>query len=53
VTHVELGAGMKSGVTRDYSLVGTTADKWFGALASLSIVSFAFNIPILPELQVI
>ncbi|CAM6012330.1 unnamed protein product [Sphagnum balticum] len=55
ITFISLGIsikdGMKSGVTRDYSLVGTTADKWFGALASLSIVSFAFNIPILPELQ--
>ncbi|CAM6012329.1 unnamed protein product [Sphagnum balticum] len=51
VTYVGLVAGMKSKVTRNYSLVGTTADKWFGALASLSVVSFAFNIPILPELQ--
>lgn len=55
ITFISLGIsikdGMKSGVKRDYSLVGTTADKWFGALASLSIVSFAFNIPILPELQ--
>ncbi|CAK9867975.1 unnamed protein product [Sphagnum jensenii] len=55
ITFISIGIsikdGMKSGVTRDYSLVGTTADKWFGALASLSIVSFAFNIPILPELQ--
>jgi len=53
VTFVELVASLKFGVTRDYSLVGTTADKWFSAMASLSTVSFAFNIPILPKLQVI
>ncbi len=53
MTYVKLVAGMKSKVTRDYSVISTEADKWFGALASLSIVSFAFNIPIIPELQVI
>jgi hypothetical protein len=49
----ELAAGLKSGVTRDYSLVGSTADKWFIPMGSLSIVGFAFNTAILPELQVI
>jgi hypothetical protein len=53
LTYVELVAGVKSGVARDYSIVGTTADKWFSAMGALSIVGFAFNTAILPELQVI
>jgi hypothetical protein len=53
MTFVELVVGLKSKVTRDYSLVGTTTDKWFSAMASLSIVRFTFNIPVLPKLQVI
>jgi hypothetical protein len=53
VTYVDLAAGLKSGVTKDYSLVGSTAEKWFNAMGSSSIVGFAFNTAILPELQVI
>ncbi|CAM6012323.1 unnamed protein product [Sphagnum balticum] len=55
ITFISIGIsikdGVKSGVARDYSIVGTTADKWFSAMGALSIVGFAFNTAILPELQ--
>ncbi|CAK9209813.1 unnamed protein product [Sphagnum troendelagicum] len=55
ITFITIGIsikdGVKSGVARDYSIVGTKADKWFNAMGALSIVGFAFNTAILPELQ--
>ncbi|KAH9536388.1 hypothetical protein CY35_17G105600 [Sphagnum magellanicum] len=55
ITFITIGIsikdGVKSGVARDYSIVGTKADKWFSAMGALSIVGFAFNTAILPELQ--
>ncbi|CAK9863752.1 unnamed protein product [Sphagnum jensenii] len=55
ITFITIGIsikdGVKSGVARDYSIVGTKADKWFSAMGALSVIGFAFNTAILPELQ--
>ena len=37
---------------KDYSIVGTSADKAFNALGSLGTMAFAYNTVILPEIQV-